>query len=243
MKKIVWGLATVSVIGVGVHFATLPPPPPDVPPVPAKIPVPEVPALTPYDMPTGQVPVSTEPYRSTNRSVSIQDLVDRKLTTGIYTGTPYWKERAEWFDAHFYDTLAARKVWNKGTSPDTHKRGGPVTWTYQPIPQYVPPPCTEVQPTGYDAEGCRYVLGLFKDVEAKDPIKANKMREQARRGRDNRVSRRSGGGCAAAGRTAHPVIHSHTGGIDRDGAAFAAHVDAHVQTDVFITHTHVTRRR
>jgi hypothetical protein len=41
-----------------------------------------------------------------------------------------------------------------------------------------------MQPTGYDAEGCRYVLGLFKDVEAKDPAKANTMREQVRRGRD-----------------------------------------------------------
>jgi hypothetical protein len=37
------------------------------------------------------LPVSTEAYRSTNRSVSLQDLVDRKLTTGVYTGTPYWK--------------------------------------------------------------------------------------------------------------------------------------------------------
>ncbi len=187
MKKRVWGLLTLSTIGVvtaGVHFATLPPAPPAVPPVPDKIAIPEVPALTPYDMPTGQVPVSNEPYRSTNRSVSLQDLVDRKLTTGVYTGTPYWKKRAEWFDKHFYDTLAARKVWQEGTSPDTHKRGGPVTWTYQPIPQYVPPPCSDVQPTGYDAEGCRYVLGLFKDVEAKDPIKANVMREQVRRGRD-----------------------------------------------------------
>ncbi|MCB1674530.1 MAG: hypothetical protein KDI00_07665, partial [Pseudomonadales bacterium] len=73
MKKRVWGLLTLSTIGVvtaGVHFATLPPAPPAVPPVPDKIAIPEVPALTPYDMPTGQVAVSNEPYRSTNRSVS-----------------------------------------------------------------------------------------------------------------------------------------------------------------------------
>ena len=113
MKKRVWGLLTVSTVGVvsaAVHFATLPPAPPAVPPVPDKIAIPNVPALTPYDLPTGQVPVSNEPYRSTNRSVSIQDLVDRNLGTGVYTGTPYWKQRAEWFDTHFYDTLAARKV-------------------------------------------------------------------------------------------------------------------------------------
>jgi hypothetical protein len=187
MKKRVWGLLTLSTVGVvtaAVHFTTLPPAPPVVPPVPDTIPIPDVPTLSAYDMPTGHVPVSTEAYRSTNRSVSLQDLVDRKLTTGVYTGTPYWQKRADWFEKNFYNTLAARKIWKEGTSPDTHKRGGKVTWTYQPIPQYVPPPCSDMQPTGYDAEGCRYVLGLFKDVEAKDPIKANTMREQVRRGRD-----------------------------------------------------------
>ncbi len=61
MKKRVWGLLTVSAVGVvsaAVHFATLPPAPPAVPPVPDKIAIPNVPALTPYDLPTGQVPVS-----------------------------------------------------------------------------------------------------------------------------------------------------------------------------------------
>ncbi len=187
MKKLFWGISTVStiaVISVAVHFATLPPAPPVVPPVPDQIATPVIPALTPYDLPTGHVAVSDEPYRSTNRSVALADLVDRKLTTGVYTGTPYWKQRANWFDAHFYDTLAARKVWHTGTSMDTHKRGGKVTWDYQPIPQYIPPPCDQPQPTGYDAEGCRYVNALFTDVAAKDPAKAQQMREQARRGRD-----------------------------------------------------------
>ena len=92
MKKLFWGLSTVStiaVVSVAVHFATLPPAPPVVPPVPNKIALPVVPALSPYDMPTGHVVVSAEPYRSTNRSVGIADLVDRKLMTGVYTGTPY----------------------------------------------------------------------------------------------------------------------------------------------------------
>ena len=186
MKKKVWGIAAIAVVGVtaGVHFLTLPLPPPEVPPVPSAIPLPVVPALTAYDLPTGLVPVSVEPYRSTNRSVSIEDLVTRNLGTGVYTGTPYWKQREQWFKDHFYDTLAARKVWPEGKSPDTHQRGDPVTWGFEAIPQYVPPPCSQPQPTGYDAEGCRYVSGLFKDVEAKDPAKALAMREQARRGRD-----------------------------------------------------------
>jgi hypothetical protein len=135
-------------------------------------------------MPTGQVEVSTEPYQATFRSVSIPDLVERNLTTGVYKGTPYWLERADWFNEHFYDTLAARKVWPEGKSPDTHERGDPVSWSIEPIPQYVPPPCDQVQPTGYDAEGCRYVMALFKDVEAKDPAQAQVLRDQARRGRD-----------------------------------------------------------
>ncbi|HQV81301.1 MAG TPA: hypothetical protein PLW69_10115, partial [Agitococcus sp.] len=74
MKKRVWGLLTVSTVGVvtaAVHFTTLPPAPPAIPPVPAMILIPDVPTLTAYDMPTGQVPVSSEAYRSTNRSVSL----------------------------------------------------------------------------------------------------------------------------------------------------------------------------
>lgn len=176
-------LITVGVLGIW-QVATLPPKPFEIPPVPDTIPVPKPPALTAYDMPTGQVPVSNEPYFSTFRSVSLEDLSERNLNTGVYAGTPYWKQREQWFKDHFYDTLASRKVWKEGTSPETHKRGDPVTWTSEPIPQYVPPPCSQPQPTGYDAEGCRYVAALFKDVEAKDPAKAEQLREQVRRGRD-----------------------------------------------------------
>ena len=186
MDKKKWGIAAAFVIIIVsvVHFTTLPPSPPGVPAVPSEIPIPKVPPLTEYDLPTGNVSVSKEPYSATYRSISLVDLVEKNLVTGIYEGTPYWKNRTDWFDKNFYATLAARKVWKDGTSPDTHKRGGPVTWDYEPIPQYEPPPCDKPQPTGYDAEGCRYVLSLFKDVEAKDPEKARRMREQARRGRD-----------------------------------------------------------
>lgn len=186
MKLRHWVLSAgaIAVIVAVYHFATLPPAPPAVPPVPATIAIPEIPPLTPYDMPTGTVEVSTEPYRATFRSVALSDLAERELDTGVYKGTPYWLERADWFEEHFYDTLAARKVWAEGTSAATLERGDPVTWSIEPIPQYVPPPCDKPQPTGYDAENCRYVMALFKDVEADDPAKAEAMRTQVRRGRD-----------------------------------------------------------
>lgn len=186
MKRNKLALGALVLVGATGIFtlATLPPAPPAVPPVPEVIPTPAIPALTAYDMPTGQVPVSKEPYRSTYRSVSMEDLVSRQLTTGVYKGTPYLNQRAQWFADNYYATLAARKVWPAGEGPDTHERGDKVNWTYEPIPQYTPPPCDQVQPTGYDAEGCRYVSQLFKDVEAVDPAKAAEMRERARKGRD-----------------------------------------------------------
>lgn len=184
MKILAYILLLLLGAGAIHQIVTIPPAPPKVPDVPTVFAVPEVPALTIYDMPTGNVPVPTTPYRSINRSVSLDELAERGLMTGVYTGTPYWTERKQWFNENFYATLAARKVWHEGTSPETHKRGGPITWDYQPIPQYIPPPCDQAQPTGYDADGCRYVAGLFKDIEAKNPQRAQELREQVRRGRD-----------------------------------------------------------
>lgn len=186
MNKKRIGVVALVIVGVAVayNFATLPPAPPAVPPVPANIPLPKVEPLSSYDVPTGKFAVPTDPYQSTYRSVGMQDLADRHLTTGIYQGTPYLNRRKEWFQQHFYDTLASKKVWPAGESADTHKRGDAVNWTTAPIPQYVPPPCSQPQPTGYDAEGCRYVANLFKDLDAKDPAKAQAMRDQVRRGRD-----------------------------------------------------------
>lgn len=184
LKKLVAGVAVIAGVVAIVHFSTLPPAPPEVPPVPDNIPIPVVPPLTVYDMPTASIPVPTEDYRATFRSVSIPEVVAANLGTGNYSGTPYWKKREQWFKDNFYATLAAKKVWPEGKGPDTHQRGDRVTWTYEPIPQYTPPPCDQPQPTGYDAEGCRYVNALFKDLEAKDPAAAKAAREQARRGRD-----------------------------------------------------------
>ena len=178
MKILAYILLLLLGAGAVHQIVTIPPAPPKVPDVPTVFAVPEVPALTIYDMPTGNVVVPTTPYRSINRSVSLDELAERGLMTGVYTGTPYWTERKQWFNENFYATLAARKVWHEGTSPETHKRGGPITWDYQPIPQYIPPPCDQAQPTGYDADGCRYVAGLFKDVEAKNPQRAQELREQ-----------------------------------------------------------------
>ncbi len=132
----------------------------------------------------GPYPVSEEPIRRTLRSVSVDDLVERGRITGIYEGTPDVQEKADWYHKNFYNTLAAKKVWPEGQGPDTHERGGPVTWDIVPISQEAPPPCDQPQSTGYDAEGCRIANSLFKELEAQDPAKAQAMRETVRRGRD-----------------------------------------------------------
>lgn len=133
----------------------------------------------------GRYPVTDAPYSHTLRSVSLDDLAARSiLPLGIYKGSPAVRENAAWYEANFYATLAARKVWQPGTGPATHEFGAPITWGIVPIPQQAPPPCSEPQPSGYDAESCRYVNALFKDVEKADPVKARALREQVRRGRD-----------------------------------------------------------
>lgn len=141
-------------------------------------------ALAEEAVPPATVPVPNTPYTSEARSVSIADLVARGRATGVWQGSPKVIEKRKWYDDNFYATLASRKVWHEGTSPRTYERGGPITWDIVPIPQAPPPPCDKPQPTGYDAESCRYVNALFKDLEKKDPAAARLAREQARRGRD-----------------------------------------------------------
>ena len=133
----------------------------------------------------GKYPVPATPYAHTLRSVSLDDLAARNiLPQGLYQGTPQLNAKRAWYEAHFYDTLAARKVWPDGGQHCFNEWQAPVTWTYEGIPQTAPPPCDQPQPTGYDAESCRYVNALFKDVAATDPAKARRWREQVRRGRD-----------------------------------------------------------
>ena len=132
----------------------------------------------------GKYPVPDLPYTATFRSVSLADLMQRDLATGIWHGSPQVQKNRQWYDDNFYATLAAKKVWKPGTSPYDHALGGPITWDIVPIPQKAPPPCDQPQPTGYDAESCRYVNSLFKDLAKTDPAAAKLAREQVRRGRD-----------------------------------------------------------
>ncbi|MCT7423359.1 hypothetical protein N4A85_24800, partial [Escherichia coli] len=84
------------------------------------------------------------------------------LDTGVWHGSPKVVKDRAWYDEHFYDTLAAKKLWHPGHTAYSHERAGPIEWDIVPIPQKAPPPCDQPQPTGYDAEGCRYVNALFK---------------------------------------------------------------------------------
>jgi len=149
-------------------------------PVPAPAPVSTAIAPAP-----ASYPVSDAPYRATLRSVSLDDLQARDLLTlGIYKGTPQVNQERPWLEQNFYATLASKKVWPDGAAHFYHDWHGAIDWKFAPIPQDAPPPCDQPQPTGYDAESCRYVNSLFKEVAAKDPEQARLLRERARRGRD-----------------------------------------------------------
>lgn len=133
----------------------------------------------------GQYPVPGTPYRHTLRSVSLEDLDARgQLPLGIYKGTPELNARREWYEQNFYATLAAKKVWPDGAQHWYADWQGDRPWGFAPIPQAAPPPCDQPQPTGYDAESCRYANSLFTDLAKTDPAKAQAARERVRRGRD-----------------------------------------------------------
>jgi mono/diheme cytochrome c family protein len=106
--------------------------------------------------------IDTTALTRTLRSVSVEDLVARKLNTGVYEGSPKVLANPDHYQSNYYNTLAS----NRG----------------EPIPQYIPPPCDQAQPTEFDAEGCRIVNSLFTDVE--DPTLQAEYRERVRRGRD-----------------------------------------------------------
>ncbi|PWN56000.1 hypothetical protein [Abyssibacter profundi] len=129
-------------------------------------------------------PVKDDPFTRTLRSPTPEDLAAKGFPMGVYEGSPKVLADPQWYEDNFYNTLAAKKIWHDGTGPDTHERNGPITWDIAPIAQEPPPPCDQPQPTRYDAEGCRIAGALFKDVEAEDPAKAQRLREAVRRGRD-----------------------------------------------------------
>lgn len=123
-------------------------------------------------------------FTRTLRSVTPEDLEERGRITGVYEGSPAYLAAPEDYEAAFYATLASKKVWHEGTSPETHERGGPVTWDIVGIPQYTPPPCDQPQPNGYEAEGCRIANAMYGDIAEQDPERAAALREMIRRGRD-----------------------------------------------------------
>ena len=133
----------------------------------------------------GQYPVPNTPYRHTLRSVSLEQLDEKELLPlGIYQGTPELNARRDWYEKNFYATLAAKKVWPDGAQHWFQEWQGKRPWGFAPIPQAAPPPCDQPQPTGYDAESCRYVNALFVDLAKTDPAAAQAARERVRRGRD-----------------------------------------------------------
>lgn len=120
-------------------------------------------------------PLPTTPYSRDLVSLSLQQVIDAKLDTGLYHGSPKVLADPEGYAADFYETLASRKRY----LDEQRDR-----WEIEPISQPAPPPCGQPQPTRYDAESCRYVNALFAELEARDPEVARQNREQVRRGRD-----------------------------------------------------------
>lgn len=103
-----------------------------------------------------------EPMTRTLRSITPEVLEQRDLMTGVYEGSPTVLANPEKYAREFYATLAS--------------------YAGAPIPQDAPPPCDQPQPTKYDAEGCRIVNSMYKEV--KDPVLREQYREMIRRGRD-----------------------------------------------------------
>lgn len=110
----------------------------------------------------GTETLANRPITRTLRSISVDDLVARNLTTGVYEGSPKVIANRAQYEKEFYSTLAS--------------------YAGKPIAQQAPPPCDQPQPTGYDAENCRLVMSMFTDV--KDPVKREQYRAQVRRGAD-----------------------------------------------------------
>jgi len=140
-------------------------------------------ALSDVDAAGHSIPVSDAEFGRVLRPVTWDKLIENKLNTGIYHGSPTVLEKQDWYEKNFYTTLASRKVWEPGTGPRTHDAGDPITWSIVPIPQYAPPPCSEPQPTGYDAEGCR-IANVVADQEGLTDEQREVVRNTVRRGRD-----------------------------------------------------------
>lgn len=118
---------------------------------------------------------SDQPFTRDLNSISLDDVADKNLDTGVYQGSERVRQKKDYYDQNFYNTLASRKKFLNDERTE---------WEISPIPQEPPPSCDQPQPTRYDADSCRYVNALFKDIERIDPERALRYRKQARRGRD-----------------------------------------------------------
>jgi len=119
--------------------------------------------------------VPTPTYTRDLNSLSLQQVVNAKLDTGFYHGSPQVLADPKGYADNFYATLASRKHYKD----EEHQ-----SWDIVPIPQAAPPPCDQPQPTLFDAESCRYVRALFTELAQSDSQQALRNREQVRRGRD-----------------------------------------------------------
>ncbi|MGA7982953.1 MAG: hypothetical protein WCA32_22355, partial [Chromatiaceae bacterium] len=123
---------------------------------------------------TGTLP-SDKPYSRDLVSISLEQVKAADLNTGLYQGSDQVRADPDGYAKRFYDTLASKKRY---LDPERTR------WAIVPIPQAPPPPCDQPQPTGFDAEGCRYVRSLFQDLARQDPQRAQAYRERVRRGRE-----------------------------------------------------------
>lgn len=132
-------------------------------------------ALDDYPVSSKKHSPSSAPFTRDLNSVSLDDMRNNNLDTGVYHGSDAVLQNKKLYEKNFYNTLASRKRYI-----DEER----TQWTIEPIHQSPPPPCDQQQPTKYDAESCRYVKALFKDIEKVDPARAKRYRDQVRRGRD-----------------------------------------------------------
>lgn len=123
----------------------------------------------------GAYPVADESFRRDLVSISLDDVVAAGLATGVYKGSPKVLANKDSYDAAFYDTLASVREYL-----DSDR----ARWRNVPVPQVPPPPCDRPQPTKFDADSCRYVNALFRELEKTDSALARENRKRVRRGRD-----------------------------------------------------------
>ncbi|MEJ2325634.1 MAG: hypothetical protein P8Y25_01960 [Chromatiaceae bacterium] len=123
---------------------------------------------------TGTLPTD-KPYSRDLVSISLEQAKAAGLDTGVYQGSDQVRADPDGYANRFHETLASKKRY----LDSEHTR-----WEIVPVPEAPPPACDQPQPTGFDAEGCRYVRSLFQDLARQDPQRAHEYRQRVRRGRE-----------------------------------------------------------